>query len=158
MSMRWLRIKLQQAEETYQLGEIFWLFRKTRQYLTWSIFGLLNCVLGAETVSLGKDILLHEYYSCTSHWQTLASVGCFFQSKRHKYLFLEEWWSCKSLFSTQVSKPSLCFGEDRVLVGLLEAVEGIISHLPRCANIEVYSVQGMQYITMFSFILRQVCH
>lgn len=158
MSMRWLRIKLQQTEETYQLGEFFWLFRKTRQYLTRSIFGLLNCVLGAETVFLGKDILLHEYYSCTSHWRTLASVWWFFQSKKHKYLFLEEWWSCKSLFSTQVSKPSLCFGKDRVFVGVLEAVEGIISYLTSFANIEVYSVQGMQYIKMFSFILRQVCH
>lgn len=40
-----------------------------------------------------------------------------------------------------------------MLVGVLEAVEGIISNLTSFANTEDYSVQGMQYIKTFSCIL-----
>lgn len=40
-----------------------------------------------------------------------------------------------------------------MLVGVLEAVEGIISNLTSFANIEDYFVQGMQYIKTFSCIL-----
>lgn len=40
-----------------------------------------------------------------------------------------------------------------MLVGVLEAVEGIISNRTSFANIEDYSVQGMQYIKTFSCIL-----